>query len=208
MKGAQSRTGHFATAFLLCVAACALAACGGSASASGPQATVPVTTIASSASYAIPRQITAPYVQRVLNALNAVDGDATRLIVAHRSLIKPAVYRLQAIDADSWFTEVTSTWADDLASGLQNYRSVPGNQRDTVQKIISASPSCVYVQAVSDFRASTVTPEPPHVNYIELVRLPPGRDKGGWNTTPWMIGVEGWNSQGLMPSDPCTSASQ
>ena len=114
MKGAHSRIGHSATSLLLCAAGATLAACGGAASASGPQATVPPTTAGSPTSYAIPPQITQAYVQRVINALDVVDGDATRLIVENRSLVPPAVYRLKAIDSDPWFTQVADTWADQL----------------------------------------------------------------------------------------------
>ena len=204
MKGAQSRTGHLAVAALL-PALLAAAGCGSSNPTPTTQATVPATTLSATASYAVPARITAPYVQRVIDALNAVQGDAARLIVSHRSLVPPAVYRLEAIDGDKWFSEVTATWADDLAADLKNYRPVPGNEKDTVNRVISASHSCVWLQATSDFSAISLNPPRPSVNYIQLVPLTAGRDRGGWNPTPWMIQLEGYNSQGLTPSDPCVS---
>ena len=205
MKRAQSRIGHLAAASIL-PGVLALAGCGSSNPAPKTQATVPTTTVSAASSYGIPTRITVPYVQRVINALNAVQGDAARLIVADRSLVPPAVYRLEAIDGDKWFSEVTATWADDLAAGLKNYRSAPGNEKDTVKKLISASPSCMWVETISDFSAVAVKSPPPSINYIQLIPLMPGRDKGGWNPTPWMIQLEGYNSRGLTPSDPCASA--
>lgn len=207
MKGAVSQIGHSAWRAVLLLASGSLAACGGSAAARQTQATVPDTTIPPVNSYAVPPHITAAYVQRVLDALDKVDGDATRLIVANRSLVPAAVYRLEAIDADAWFTEETSTWTDEITAGLKGYRTTPGNVQDTVKQVLYATPSCTWIETMSDYRAVAVRPSAPSVNYIQLVPAIPGRDTGGWNPTPWMIALEGYNSHGLVPSDPCAASS-
>ena len=121
MKGLRGKTGHFVAPGCLALACVSLAGCGSQAPAAVTQATVPATTIPPIDPHAVPTHITAAYVQGVLNELDAVDGDAARLIVANRSLVPAAVYRLEAIDADSWFSEDTSTLTDELAHGLQGY---------------------------------------------------------------------------------------
>ena len=164
------------------------------------QAKVPSTTIGDANPYAVPAHITTAYVQRVLNALDVVDGDATRLIVANRSLVKPALLRLEAIDSKSWFGSVTNVWAGDLASGLKSYRPDPGNQRDLVTNVISANSDCVFVRALTDYSAISIKAQRPVINYIVL-RAGPGTSS--FNPTPWIVDIEGSNSKGLQPTDPC-----
>lgn len=183
-------------------AALTLSACGGS-SAPAAQARVPSTTIPPADPYAVPAHITPAYVQRVLDALDAVDGDATRLIVANRALVKPALYRLEAIDSQSWFGEMTNTWAGQIAQGLTNYQASPANKRDAVQHLISSSRSCIFVKVTTDYSAVARSHGPPQVNYIVLRPSPPPAAYDDFNPTPWVIDLEGYNSQGLEPSDPC-----
>src|SRR5581483_8350103 len=145
MKGAGLGTWR-CVAFAAAAAACVgLTGCASGAGAT-TGATVPDTTIPPANDFSVPAHITVAYVQRVLNALDAVKGDAARLIIANKSLVPDAVYRLEAIDADRWFTEETSTWSDDLSNNLVGYRPDPGNEVDTVQRVISASPRCVWAQ--------------------------------------------------------------
>ena len=205
MKGAQSRIRHLATAALL-PALLAAAGCGSSKPASTTQATVPSTTISATASYAIPNRITAAYVQRVINALDEVDGQATRLIVEHRALVPQAVYRLKAINSDPWFTEVADTWADQLAHGLKGYRLVPGDKKDVVSRVISANSSCVFVSVLTDYSLVSTVEQSRQVNYLQMVPLPTGRDPSHYNPTPWSVKIEGYNSRGLVPGDPCAGS--
>ena len=186
------------------VAAFALAACS-SQPTPVVQAKVPSTTIGGSNPYAVPSHITPAYIQGVLNALDAVDGDAARLIVAKHALVKPALQRLEAIDSKSWFTEDTDTWIDDLAAGLRGYRPNPGNRLDKITRVVSASTGCVFVAAQSNFSAISTSEPRTHINYIEL--LPSTLSTAAqWNPTPWVFGIEGWNSSGLTPSNPCGSS--
>ena len=209
MKGSadrhgRGRLGWIALVALACLGSAGLAGCGGGKSAQAPQATVPsAATSVSSDPYAVPPKITAAYVQRVLNALDVVDGEATHLIVTNRALVPAAVTRLRAIDSDSWFTEVTDTWADDIGHGLTSYRPTPGDRKDNVKALLSGQATCVFAQVQSDFSAVASHPVAPETNYIQLVPLAAGRDPAGYNPTPWMINVEGSNSQGLTPKDPC-----
>lgn len=206
MKGLRPRIGQCAWRVALLPMCAALAACGGSAAARQTQATVPDTTIPPINSYAVPPHITAAYVQRVLNALDKVDGDATRLIVANRSLIPAAIYRLKAIDSDPWFTEVSDTWADQLAQGLKGYRLHPGEKKEIVEQVISATPVCVFAKVLTDYSQVSTKVQHPQTNYLQLIPLPVGRDSYHYNVTPWLINVEGYNSQGLVPGDPCAAS--
>lgn len=194
-----------AAAFLV-LAPGLLAACGGgNSAATGPQATVPDTTVGSPTSYAVPSHITNGYVQRVMNALDAIDGDATRLIVSQRALVPQAVYRLRAINSDTWFTQVSATWADQLSSGLAHYRARPGNQKDKVERVISGRSDCVFAEIQSDYSAVSTAGHSVAVNFVQLLPEPSGHDPKGLNPTPWLINIEGSNSRGLQPSDPCAA---
>ena len=179
-----------------------LPACASTHPSATPQATVPVTS-ATADPYAVPAKITRAYVQRVLDALDRVEGDAARLIVARKSLVPEAAWRLRSIDSDSWFQESTATWADDLANHLANYKVNPGDRVDHVTELLSASSSCVFVKAESDFSAVAANAAPPQTNYIQLVPLSSGRDPKHFNPTPWIVGIEGYNSKGLSPTNPC-----
>ena len=182
-----------------------LPACASTHPSATPQATVPVTS-ATADPYAVPAKITPAYVQRVLDALDSVDGAATREIVSERRLTKHALDQLRAIDSDRWFTEVTDTWADELAKGLPGYRSNSGVQRDTVTDLISEAPKCIFASVMSDYSEISTQSSAPQRNYIVLRPLPSGRDTSGVNPTPWLVDLEGYNSAGLQPADPCAAA--
>ncbi|HET6965634.1 MAG TPA: hypothetical protein VFH58_12735 [Acidimicrobiales bacterium] len=135
-----------------------------------------------------------------------MDGDATRLIVEHRSLIAPAVYRLKAIYSDPWFTQVADTWADQLGRGLKGYRANPGDKKEVVKRVISANPNCVFTSVLTDYSAVSEVKQPLQLNYVELVPTQPTRDPSHFNPTPWSVKIEGYNSQGAVPGDPCVGS--
>src|SRR3954447_16713594 len=89
-------------AVLVAVSLTALAACSpssadrGAAGNSIPPATDPPTTTTTNP-YAIPTVIDAAYVNRVLAGLDAVNGEAVRLVVRSKTIPREAYDRLRAI---------------------------------------------------------------------------------------------------------------
>ncbi len=75
------------------------AGCGSSTASAGPGATVPraaSTSTTSADPYAIPSPITAAYVQRVLDAIEAINAETAGIVVQQRALV-PEAARLLTI---------------------------------------------------------------------------------------------------------------
>lgn len=193
------------------------AACG-SGAPPGPGATVPRGTPTAPATssttattgpdpYAVPPVITKPYVQRVLDALEAVNGQATRLIVANKSFVPAAAARLRAIDSRAEFAVQSSIWSNDLAHGLANYVPDPKDVVDQVTGIVTAAPSCVFLTAARNYTGVDRDPPPLHTSFFALKAKPilPGSE--AYNATPWVISFLGYTASGSEPPNPCASSS-
>lgn len=188
------------------------AACGSSQPSQPPQATVPqaagTTTPATAVAtdpYAVPPVITKPYVQKVLNALEAVNAQATDLIVANKNLVPAAAARLQSIYTDSQFTAQTRHLLTVLATGVgHTFRSDPGRITDAAARIVSASPTCVYLVTTRNYSTVVNNPPPPQQTYIALNRRTASVSLG-LNPTPWVFAFLGYNTDGSMPANPCAA---
>ena len=195
-------------ALAVAVIASLLGACSGGDDDAGPAATVPVeqsTTSTTSAVdvSAIPAVIDEAYVNRVLAALDAVDGEATRIIVHNRRLVPEATARLRAIYDEAEFQDQVVVWLTDLKEGLKNIKPNPGPRRTTVRRLRTASPVCVFVEVLEDFSASAMDPPPPSRAFVQLVPVDRSRDRGRYNPTAWMVHAAGDTADGSDPGDPC-----
>lgn len=188
------------------IALAAAGGCGGNDTPPAPAgATVPrsAPTTAPADPYSVPATIDAAYLNRVFEALDAVDGDATRLIVRTKSLPPAAAERLIAIYSDDELKIQTGRWLDVIEAGMTGYRPDPGNLKTSVVRILSSTPRCVFVVVKRDHSAIAVNPQPVRETFVFLGPLDPVRNKKQLNPTPWMIEGEGFNSDGSMPGDPC-----
>lgn len=191
----------------------ALAGCT-SSSGSTPDPTVPTAPSQSSTTAAtpdvsvIPPAIDEPYLNAVLAALDEVDGDATRAIYEAKRLTPEAADLLNAIysdealqlEADGWFASL----ADDLE--LKGIRPNPGDRRTVVDRVIAASPSCVWLEVRRDYSARNVERSPSRPEYVALQPIDRSNDPRRVNPTPWMITVDGFRADGTEPSGPCPRA--
>ncbi|MDP9072078.1 MAG: hypothetical protein M3N68_12525, partial [Actinomycetota bacterium] len=143
------------------------------------------------------------YVNKVLAALDAVDGEATRLIVQNRNLVPEATARLRAIYDESEFREQVDVWLRQLQEGLRNFKPDPGPQRTTVRRVVSASATCVFSEVQQEFSAAAIEPSAPNRAFVQLVPLDRSRDQRRLNTTAWMIRQEGDTADGSDPGDLC-----
>lgn len=180
-----------------------LVAVGTSSCATGPAAppgaTVPTSTPAGP--YAVPQVITKPYVQKVLNALEVVNAQASRLIISSKSLGAPALTMIGAIDTAPEATIQSKVWQEDLHAGLPNYLPHPGVVHDSVIAILSTTPSCVFLSAIRNF--SQVDRDPPvYTSYFAIVQRS-GDATTGQNPTPWVISFLGGTASGAAPPDQC-----
>jgi len=141
----------------------------------------------------------------VLAALDEVDSEATRMIVAAKNVTPAAADHLNAIYSDEEFTRQVENWTLSLARDieLKGIRPSPGNRVTTIERIIAASPTCVWLAVKRDYSAVNFDPGADDTEYVALEPLDPGNDLRGVNRTAWMITVDGFRDDGLEPSNPC-----
>lgn len=177
-----------------------------------PEATVPTAPSTSSTTApidvsVIPPVINEPYLTAVLAALDEVDSEATRMIVAAKNLTPAAADYLNAIYSDEEFTRQTDVWYSSLARDLdlKGIRPSPGNRLTTIERIIAASPTCVWLAVRRDYSKVNFDPGTDRVEYVALEPLDRSNDPRGVNRTTWMITTDGYRQDGTEPSNPCDS---
>ena len=177
-----------------------------------PEATVPTAPSTSSTTApidvsVIPPVINEPYLNAVLAALDEVDGEAGRIIVAEKRFTPEAADLLNAIYSDERFQVqaqvILSALSEDPA--LSSVKPNPGARTTSVERIISASPTCVWMAVKRDHSASSVHPLQPRTEFIALRPLDQSNDPQDHNRTAWMITAEGFNADGSEPASQCES---
>ena len=194
------------------VTALAVAGCTESAGAP-PEATVPTASSTSSTTApidvsVIPPVIDEPYLTAVLAALDEVEGEATRMIVAAKNVTPAAADHLNAIYGDKEFSLQVDAWYAGFADDpeLKGMRPSPGDRRTTIERIIAASPTCVWLAVMRDYSAAEFDPGPDRVEYVMLQPLDRTNDLRGVNPTAWMMTLDGFRSDGAEPTNPCPPA--
>jgi hypothetical protein len=163
-----------------------LAACSDASSDSRSGATVPRATTTTDP-YAVPATIDIPYLNRVFLALDHIDGDARRMILAAKRITPQAADLLHSIVTDAEFKVQADIWNDFIDQGAPGMRADPGDRKTTVLRVIRAGASCVALDVQRNYNAIRVEPKDPSATKVSLVRraaVPP-------NPTPWAIAGEG-----------------
>lgn len=137
--------------------------------------------------YAVPAVIEAKYVDRVLAALNHVDGDALRLAIKENNLTKDVTDRLTAISTADWLEFPLGDYSQLQINGWASIKPNPGDRVVTSQDIPIARSDCVLVHATEDSSARLVQPIGPLDVYIVLAPADPALDPRDFNPTPWAI---------------------
>jgi hypothetical protein len=184
------------------------AACGGSTASAGAGATVPhaaPTSTTSADPYAVPSPITVAYVQRVLDELDSISGQAISIVVAQRSLVPDAARRLRAISTSASFSQQSMIMLNQIDSGLSNYRVPPGPVHDKIDRLISANPSCVFASLTRDFSAVEKAPELSPTTYLVLRPRAAADDPTNLNPTPWVIDFLGYDKSGAPIANSCVA---
>lgn len=197
---------------LVLVAALALAAgCNGKADG-GPQTTLPPPPTASTTPpdpYAVPAVIDEAYVNRVLAALDQVEGDVVRSLVANRVPQIDDTKRLRAIYNDPQFQLELDDLVTFAKTDLSQYKVPPGNRKTTVTRVVTTKPDCIYVEASTDFSevVRVLAERPPdEVKAITLRPTQAGADQQDLNPTPWSITNAELIKRGTSPVGPQCSA--
>ena len=184
------------------------AACGSGTATAGPGATVPrapSTSTSSADPYAIPSPITAAYVQRVLDEIEAINNQATLVMIQQRSLTPEVARLFRSVSTAQEFGDQTQILLDQLDHGLPNYRPHPGPVHDNVSRLVFASDACIFAGATRDFSPLLTMVPTPHQFYFALQRAQPQDDPTHINPTNWVVGFLGHNSDDSQPEDMCVT---
>jgi hypothetical protein len=189
-----------------CAAALAvlLAACNGGGHTRDTLPPTSSSTTATTVDYSIPAVIDAPYVTKVMQALDHILGDDIRLIAQRRTVDVEFLGRLRAIYGDRELRNLQDLWTKAAADGLRTLAPIPGDPKTTVQSLLRADATCVVLAVDRDFSPTQTTPrsQTPQ-RYIGLVPKPAGRDPSGINPTPWIMSFDGFITDGSAPREPC-----
>lgn len=163
--------------------------------ADGPETTVPtlpatVATTAVADPFAVPAVIDADYVNRVLAALNKVEGDLVRDLVERNVVGLEANIRLRAVYNDPKFKQEFDSLIKLFSTGADAFKRPPGDRVTIVSEIVNASRTCILVKTKSDYSSVVVNLPPKQVNEIDITTLRPTQpdaDPENLNPTPWSV---------------------
>jgi len=147
-----------------------------------------------------------PYVQRVMDVLDHLTGEAAREFVAQKGptpkfeQIIEAVYTGQALDDTKTAFGQAAARPD-----LSPFRADPGDPTTVVQTILASSRDCVVFRAESTDGPMLTRPPPPGSTdaIFRLNVLPKTADKSAINQTAWWIVIAGRASGTTLGTNPC-----
>ena len=153
----------------------------------------------------IPEVIDAPYLNRVLAAIDSVDTSAIRVVVKTKGVPPEAAEIFNSIYSDEWFPNVVDAWIQALQrdSDLSTLKRPLGDRHTTVERLITVTPNCIWMSVRRDYSDSDAKPRPPRTEFVALMPLDPANNPKNINPTAWMIITDGFRQDGTEPSSPC-----
>jgi hypothetical protein len=153
----------------------------------------------------VPAVIDVAYIQRVIDALDHVEGDAVRELVRAGVPNRAFYERLRAVYLDPEFQRVQTSIGASAANGLQGVAEHPSDPVTRISRLITASAECIFVGVDRNF--GPMFKEPPTAEerhtFLALGRTKSALDPAHHNPTAWMIGFDGRNLDGSEPRNPC-----
>jgi hypothetical protein len=197
---------HLAVGGLLIATA---SACSSPSPAADPRpAPAPASTTVPANPYAVPQVITVAYVNSVLQALNHVNGNAARSVVSSDSLSAGAIADLRSIYNDPLYSAELRVFDEGVATNFENVLRPPGDRVTVVSVLISATPSCIYIESKSDLTAVEVHATPGAASeYWQLTPKQVGNDPGDLNPTPWALTQNLAFQTSTTAANPCSASS-
>lgn len=152
------------------------------------QATLPTTSSTVSAAFAVPAVIDVPYVQRVLEAIYHLDGEATRHVYATKVPDTELDERLEAIFGNPVLTNAKKLLKSDAEGGFRLYADPPGDARVQVLEILQSTATCIVVRANLDYGPQFREYRPPGPqSVVQMSRA----DVLPYNPTGWGVVAAG-----------------
>jgi hypothetical protein len=148
-----------------------------------------------------PAEIDEAYVQAVVDALFAVDAQATKIFVETQRLDEEAIDILRSIYVPEELDRQVNIWFQDLAQ--RGEELLPGVLHNDVQRVIDVADDCVYLEVLRDYKDTTTRESSPRPIYLGLTPKLEDEDPSGRNGTSWMIFMNGLNPDGSEPENPC-----
>jgi hypothetical protein len=175
----------------------------------GPTATVrnePATTTTTGVPVdQVPGVIDVAYIQRVIDALDRVMGDAVRALVAAKAPDREFYERLRAVYLDPEFERVQASFGRSAADGLAGFSDAPGNPITRVGRVLTTANDCIFAEVDRDL-GPTLDHAPSQEQrrtFLGLGTKKAEYDPTARNPTAWMIGYDGRNVHGSEPPNPC-----
>jgi hypothetical protein len=137
--------------------------------------------------YAVPQVITVAYVNSVLKALNHVYGNAERQLAATHEVNPDVADDLRSIFNDPAYEGQIQASELSLQRGIiANVRPNGGDAATVVDRLVTATPTCIFIQTSTDPSALFLHPvAEPASEYFELAPKQPDADPQKLNPTPW-----------------------
>jgi len=155
--------------------------------------TVPPTSSTVAAAFAVPAVIDLPYVQRVLETIYHLYGEATRHVYDTKSPDPELDERLVAIFGGQTLTGARKVLRDNADDGFRRFANPPHDPKVRVVEIIQATSKCMVIRADLnlDPQYKESRPSQPQA-VIQMARA----DVLPYNPTGWGILVAGAPDQG------------
>jgi len=166
---------------------------GGTATTTGPVpaiattvAELPATTLAPGVAppFQMPAVVDVAYVQRLLDAIYRLDGEATRRAFVTGAPDAEVDERLVAIFGDPALAEAKRVLTDQAADGFVRLANPPGDATVRVVEVLQATPACIVVRA--DLDRGPVFREPRPATARVVIRLARA-DVLAFNPTGWGV---------------------
>lgn len=145
-----------------------------------------------------PATVDVAYVQRVLDALAAIEVEGARAVARDRHLGLALDRALAAVYSGPELARVLRAWEGQAVAGFPDLADAPTPVRTRVTEVLRADPTCVIVAAERDFSGFTRAGDALQANHLGLVprtATPPEQE----NTTPWLINYD----RSPTAEDPC-----
>lgn len=155
-----------------------------------PASTNPTTTTSPDAVNpdVIPPVITVPYVDAVFKVLEHIDGNVSRNLLLTGRVTQQDLTDLRAIYSDPLYAQEVKIAQQSIGGDLSNVRRPPGDVVIKVLKLISATPSCIFVSTQSDYSSVLIKPgQQAASEYWMLTPKLQVDDPGGINPTHWSL---------------------
>ncbi len=204
--GSRATGGRRWTALL--GAACVVVAACSSPGHGQPLTTVPTASTTTTTPLGqVPAVIDIPYVQRVMDVLDHLTGEATRRFVAQRGPDTEFEADLSGIYGPPALDSVKATYGRYAAQPeLGGLRSSPGDPVASIHRLVGSSNRCIVFSGALDLGPILKNPPPPGSTegVFQLGPKTTGQDPSHFNPTPWVILAEGPPAAGTLPEKPCT----